>query len=42
MPMTSAAFENLTRALGAGHGELGSDASMMIYEAAAGMPSSGG
>ena len=36
-PLTAAAFDNLTRALGAGHGELGPDAAMLVYEAAAGL-----
>ena len=37
MPLTSAAHDNLTRAMGGGHGELGPDAAMLVYEAAAGL-----
>ena len=32
-PLLGAAHDNLTRALGSGHGELGPDAAMLVYEA---------
>ncbi len=36
-PLVAAAHDNLTRALGSGHGELGPDAAMLVYEAGSGL-----